>query len=589
MMQFNGFPKLAPILIATMVAPFLIGGGCVPPGNKNQPALGMDKKVIDFGGVSTTATGSITLKNVGGQQLAFETHTFLSTTTTTPSSGTLGENEQNISVTVDLSSFEEGPFGVPSIYSDVVTIESEGGQGSVEVIAVKVEGSVPVVTGVNPNYGTAGQTVTLSGANFQGSGSGVRAQTGAPQVFFGEEAAAVMSGSTATSITVTVPTLLDASTEITVSAGGSESAPAPVDFVVSDVAVFPSSVSGSITDANTGLGVAEARIELEGQGSAYATMADGNGSFDFSPVPPIGVYRARVSANGYQWQTQALALGRSEIVDADVQLTPVSRPDFVQSVTGKLVGQVIIAGFGLPNEADYSVFPTALLLDFGTVELSNFIRTPTDICAVTDPQSTAAREDSGVLGENASPITGILDAGPTITLTGSSGGNVVLTRGLNTESGLVEYMLVQQEPPLDFVFAQGQTATLSAPGGSGISSFTAPVVLPPVLSETFEVSLTIDPTEPFVLTWDPSTVPGTRVWATILDATDSNLTLLPYIQCNLVDDGLYVIPPSELSQLASSNITIRQFRTITSLIPVTTPTNGWVAVIATGSRVEPQS
>ncbi|MFC1734993.1 SUMF1/EgtB/PvdO family nonheme iron enzyme [Candidatus Hydrogenedentota bacterium] len=319
--------RLSAVLMLCAVLFLLTCSQCAGPTGEGTNSLNVSKASIDFGGVSTTASDSFQIVGTGDGELTYSLSCYEAETSFTPDSGSVSGDGQTIAVTIDLSRFESGLFGIPSIYADVITVESSDGQESVEVFATKVEGAMPVISYVVPNYGDPGDSVTLRGANFitteaSKAAAASEGQT-APRVYFDEIEATVKSYD-GTTIDIDVPpsVLSDASRdyEVTVVAGIEESDPAPVDFTGSDETIRPLSVSGHIYVAGSPL--SGATVELrDGAGTSFTAATDTNGDFAFASVPPIGTYIARCSADDYRSRTVTVALIRDTTAVIDLLLT----------------------------------------------------------------------------------------------------------------------------------------------------------------------------------------------------------------------------------------------------------------------------
>ncbi|MFC1736863.1 SUMF1/EgtB/PvdO family nonheme iron enzyme [Candidatus Hydrogenedentota bacterium] len=297
-----------------------------------EAILKLDTGFMDFGGVSTSVIDTFEISNLGSGTLNYDLFSYKTETSFTPVSGTVTNAAQSVTVTLDLTAFEAGPFDVPSIYSDTITVESDGGRRSVEVSAIKVEGAGPVITYVVPNHGQAEDSVTIRGANFtegEATKDRVRRQTATmPTVFFGELLATVTS-SDASTIEVIVPeTIVDDGSqdyEVTVVVGSEESAPATIDFTGSAEDVTPTSIMGRVSDG--GSPIPNATVEFrDGAERIFAATTNAAGDFQFTPPPPIGIYSARVVASGYRVRSIMIPCRRDldEVVNIEIDPTVVT-------------------------------------------------------------------------------------------------------------------------------------------------------------------------------------------------------------------------------------------------------------------------
>ena len=62
-------------------------------------------------------------------------------------------------------------------------------------------------------------------------------------------------------------------------------------------------ISGTVTDAQTGEPIQGALVELEGDGLAVSTETDGDGAYEIADVSP-GEYSVTASADAYESETE---------------------------------------------------------------------------------------------------------------------------------------------------------------------------------------------------------------------------------------------------------------------------------------------
>ncbi|MFC1736037.1 IPT/TIG domain-containing protein [Candidatus Hydrogenedentota bacterium] len=574
--------SIVSLAISGLVAlAFLAGLGCPQPGNNGSngatdfPSLGVDTKFIDLGGVSSTAPASFSISNVGSGKLDYQISSYTSSTTMAPVQGSLTSESQIISLNIDVSSIETGPFGIPGMYSDMVTVESNGGLAQVEISGVKVEGSNPVITSVVPNFGAAGDTVTISGANFNG-GTGLMAV--APKVFFGESEAEITGAGTG-SITVTVPDGISGNNFNVRVLTGAYSQPAPVDFYLSNTDVRAQSAGGLIRDKNNGQPIDNAYIELTGQDTVHAAVTGPSGRFTLSPPPSIGVYVLRAGRDGYLWKTNIVAIDSLADIDVTIELTPILRQDFQQTVYAYVVGEVYADAYGSYESPDYIlVEPEVILENIGLIDVSDFIWAPQDQCVVIDLASDFS-DTAGVIWDYEEEFAVGLDAGEPIRFGGAAeGGDVLLYHSYDLDD---PYEVDENSQYENLTFHQGQMVSFDAPGGFGISAFSFQTRLPRVISglPSLGEPVTLDPTgpTPYVLRWTSSQQPGTRVWLMIMPTVGFSTKIMI---CNLVDDGRFVIPGPKIAKLGLSSANFFSYRVSTKLVPLTYPEDTWLMVFS---------
>lgn len=127
------------------------------------PEISIQPTIIDFGTIQTTST--ITVSNVGVGSLNFTAVKNANWLQISPVSGSVMNNPVNIDVTVDRSLVAYGN------YSDVVQINSNGGNKQVSVSMVKQDPNAPMLS-VTPLQLTFGATLSTLNLNISNGGAG---------------------------------------------------------------------------------------------------------------------------------------------------------------------------------------------------------------------------------------------------------------------------------------------------------------------------------------------------------------------------------------------------------------------------------
>ncbi len=358
----------------------LLVSGCLP----SNPDLSVSPAKLNFGIVSTTATRAFALANEGGGDLGFNVLTNnKSELNVSPTVGTVTGDSADISVTIDLTSYNEGPFGIPTVFAEVIQVVTDVGKSEVEIFALKGSGANPVVASVVPNSGPAGTTVTVTGGNFTGAGKtgGLAQGGGEPEVWFdfgtGQPLPAVVNSFSSTEIECVVPDVIffDEAEVIVVRQGFSGNA--PVNFArANDAGGATGTAAGIVFDRlqqDARVPFAEVVFQVPvGQDLVHVQtfQADEEGVYR-APDLPIGSYIATARTGSFVTERKTVVINR--------QITPddFSRVDFG-------MGSIELLTFDFNQEIADSM-PAIVGWDLASGELFPLLRSVRDIFLTDSP------------------------------------------------------------------------------------------------------------------------------------------------------------------------------------------------------------
>jgi len=192
----------------------------------------------------------------------------------------------------------------------------------------------------------------------------------------------------------------------------------------------PGTISGHVTNANTGAAIAGATVSFSGG----STRTDSNGAYAFSNVAS-GTYSVTASQAGFTSQTSSVTVSAGATSTLDFHLNPASTPGSISghvtnSATGAAIAGAMVSFSGGATTTDSSgaysfsnVAPgtyNVMASQVGFISQTNSVTVSSGATSTLNFQLSPAPTPGAITGHVTNSATGAAIAGATVTFSGGS-------------------------------------------------------------------------------------------------------------------------------------------------------------------------